>query len=76
MENKPKVPKIRTTLALTQEAQNVMLDNGYCGVRGMGEFFGQLVIDCHARQTRKPTPTEIATELHRLADLLESKRDE
>ena len=48
-----------------------MLDNGYCGVRGMGEFISQLVMDYHARVSRKPTQAEIAQELHKLASLLE-----
>ncbi len=48
-----------------------MLDNGYCGVRGMGEFLSQLVMDYHAKQTRRPTKQEIATELRQLADMLE-----
>ncbi len=48
-----------------------MLDNGYCGIRGMGEFISQLIMDYHAGQTRKPTQAEIAGELRRLADMLE-----
>ena len=48
-----------------------MLDNGYCGMRGMGEFISGLIMDYHARVSRKPSKEEIATELHKLADLLE-----
>ncbi len=48
-----------------------MLDNAYCGMRGMGEFISQLIMDYHARKTHKPTRAELAQELHRLADLLE-----
>ena len=48
-----------------------MLDNGYCGVRGMGEFLSQLVVDYHAKHSRQLTKAEIASELHRLASLLE-----
>ena len=66
-----KTPKVQATLHLTKEAQDAMLDNGYCGVRGMGEFISQLIMDYHARKTHKPTRTEIAAELHRLANLLE-----
>ncbi len=48
-----------------------MLDNGYCGVRGMGEFLSQLVMDYHARVSHKPAQQEIAAELRRLADALD-----
>ena len=48
-----------------------MLDNAYCGIRGMGVFISQLIMDYHARKTHKLTRTEIAAELHRLANLLE-----
>ncbi len=48
-----------------------MLDNGYCGVRGMGEFLSQLVMDYHAKVSRKPTKEEIAQELRLLASMLE-----
>ncbi len=48
-----------------------MLDNGYCGIRGMGEFISQLIMDYHAKQTRRPTKEEIAAELRQLADMLE-----
>ncbi len=48
-----------------------MLDNGYCGVRGMGQFLSGLVMDYHAKQTRQLTQAEIAAELHHLANLLE-----
>ncbi len=72
METKRIKPrKVRATLAITKEAQDLMLDNGYCGVRGMGEFLSQLVVDYHARGSRKPTQAEIAQELHKLASLLE-----
>ncbi len=48
-----------------------MFDHGYCGVRGMGEFLSQLVMEHHTRVSRKPTQTEIAQELHKLASLME-----
>ncbi len=63
--------KVRATLAITKEAQDVMLDNGYASVRTMGVFISQLIMDYHARQTRAPTQQEIAAELRRLADMLE-----
>ncbi len=49
-----------------------MLDNGYCGIRGMGEFISELIMGYHARQTRAPTKQEIAAELRQIADLLEA----
>jgi hypothetical protein len=64
--------KVRATLAITKEAQDVMLDNGYASVRTMGVFISQLIMDYHARQTRAPTKQEIAAELRRLADMLEA----
>ncbi len=69
LSSKPK--RVRTTLSITKEAQDTMLDNGYCGVRGMGEFLSQLVMDYHARVSRKPTKEEIAQELRLLASMLE-----
>ncbi len=48
-----------------------MFDHGYASARGMGMFISQLIVDYHARQTRKPTQAEIAQELHRLASSLE-----
>jgi len=66
-----KTQKVQATLHLTKQAQDTMLDNGYCGMRGMGEFISGLIMDYHARVSRKPSPAEIAAELHRLANLLE-----
>jgi hypothetical protein len=63
--------KVSVTLHITKEAQDTMLDNGYCGIRGMGEFISQLIMDYHAKQTRRPTKQEMAAELRRLADMLE-----
>jgi hypothetical protein len=34
-------------------------------------FISQLIVDYHAKRTRKPTQAEIAQELHKLASLLE-----
>jgi hypothetical protein len=48
-----------------------MFDHGYASARGMGKFLSQLVVDHHARVSRKPSKSEIAAELRRLADLLE-----
>jgi hypothetical protein len=66
-----KQKKVATTLHLTKEAQDTMLDNGYCGIRGMGEFISQLIMEYHAKQTRPLTKHEIAAELRQLADMLE-----
>jgi len=70
-----KPQKVAATLHLTKLAQDVMLDNGYCGVRGMGQFISDLIMDYHAAQKhgppRRATRAEIAAELRRLADLLE-----
>lgn len=72
METKRIKPrKVRATIALTKEAQDIMFDHGYVSARGMGMFLSQLVVDHHARVSRKPTQSEIAAELRRLADLLE-----
>jgi hypothetical protein len=66
-----KTRKVRATIALTKEAQDIMFDHGYVSARGMGMFLSQLVVDHHARVSRKPTKEEIAQELRRLASLLE-----
>jgi hypothetical protein len=63
--------KVPATIHLTQEAQDVMFDHGYASERTRGEFISQLIMDYHARQTRKPTQQEIAAELRQLADMLE-----
>lgn len=67
-QNKP--IKVRITLSITKEAQDLMLDHGYASARTMGTFLSQLVVEHHARQTRQLAPVEIAAELHRLADLI------
>ena len=51
-----KTKKVRTTLAITEEARDTMLDNGYCSERGMGEFLSQLVMEHHARVQAEPKP--------------------
>ncbi len=66
-----KPQKVRASLAITKEAQDLMLDHGYASVRTMGVFISQLIVDHHARVSRKPSKEEIAAELRRLADLLE-----
>ncbi len=66
-----KPQKVQVTTNITKLAQDTMLDHGYCGVRGMGEFISDLVMDFHAKRTRQLTQAEIAAELRRLADLLE-----
>jgi hypothetical protein len=45
--------KVKVTLSMTKEAQDVMLDNGYAGVRGMGEFVSRLVLEYHAEQLKR-----------------------
>jgi hypothetical protein len=76
METKPGKPrKVRVTLSITLQAQDIMLDNGYASSRTMGEFISQLIVDYHAQRTRKPTRAEVAAELHRLADLLAAADD-
>ena len=71
MKTKSSKPtKVSATIHLTAHAQGIMLDH-YCGVRGMGKFISQLIVDHHARVSRKPSKEEIAAELHRLANLLE-----
>ncbi len=66
---KPK--KVQVTTNITKLAQDTMLDHGYCGVRGMGQFLSDLIMDYHRQRTRQLTQAEIAAELHKLADLLE-----
>ena len=66
-----KPQKVQVTTNITKLAQDTMLDHGYCGVRGMGEFISELIMDYHAKRTRQLTQAEIAAELHRLANLLE-----
>jgi hypothetical protein len=57
MSTKPKKPqKVKVTLSITKEAQDIMLDNGYASVRTMGEFISALIVEYHARETSKPTP--------------------
>ncbi len=65
-----KVEKVKATLALTKEAQEVMLVNGYATERTQGDFISMLILAHHARQTRQLTPVEIVQELARLVDLL------
>jgi hypothetical protein len=72
METKRIKPrKVRATIAITKAAQDILFDHGYASQRTVGVFISQLIIDHHARQTRKPSRAEIAQELRRLADLLE-----
>jgi hypothetical protein len=39
--------KVKVMLLMIKEAQDVMLDNGYVGVWGMGEFVSRLVLEYH-----------------------------
>ncbi len=63
--------KVRATLAITKEAQDILFDNGYASQRTVGMFISELIVDYHARQTRKLTQAEIVQELRRLVSLLE-----
>jgi hypothetical protein len=54
MNTKPKkVKKVKVTLSITKEAQDIMLDNGYASARTMGEFISALIVDYHARMRPK-----------------------
>jgi hypothetical protein len=66
-----KPAKVRATLALTKEAQDILFDNGYASQRTVGMFISHLIVDYHAKRTRKLTQAEIAQELRRLVSLLE-----
>jgi hypothetical protein len=63
--------KVRANLAITKEAQDIMFDHGYASQRTVGMFISHLIVDYHARQTRKLTQAEIVQELRRLVSLLE-----
>jgi hypothetical protein len=67
-----KTKRVRTTLSITKQAQDILFDNGYASQRTVGMFISELIMEHHARQTRKPTKEEIAQELRRLADLLDN----
>jgi hypothetical protein len=72
MEDKQiKLIKVRATIAITKEAQDIIFDFGYASQRTIGVFISQLIVAYHARVSRKPTKKEIAQEFHRLASLLE-----
>lgn len=62
--------KVRATLAITKEAQDIMLDNGYCSVRGMGEFISQLIVDYHARRTGAQSKAQLVADICQLVDKL------
>jgi hypothetical protein len=54
MNTKPKkVKKVKVTLSITKEAQDIMLDHGYASARTMGEFISALIVDYHTRETSK-----------------------
>jgi hypothetical protein len=63
--------KVRTNLAITKEAQDILFDHGYASQRTVGMFISHLIVDYHAKRTRKLTQAEIAQELRRLVSLLE-----
>ncbi len=63
--------KVRTNLAITKEAQDILFDHGYASQRTVGMFISHLIVDYHAKRTRKLTQGEIVQELRRLVSLLE-----
>jgi DNA-directed RNA polymerase sigma subunit (sigma70/sigma32) len=70
--NTPQPAKVSVTIHITKAAQNILFDNGYASQRTVGMFISELIMEHHARQTRKPTKEEIAQELHKLADLVDN----
>ncbi len=69
--NTPQPAKVSVTIHITKEAQDILFDHGYASQRTVGMFISHLIVDYHAKRTRKLTQAEIATELHKLASLLE-----
>jgi hypothetical protein len=69
--NSAKPTKVSVTIHITKEAQNILFDNGYASQRTVGMFISELIVDYHAKRTRKLTQAEIAQELRRLVSLLE-----
>jgi hypothetical protein len=81
-QKKPR--KVRTTLSITKQAQDIIFDHGYASERTQGEFISAVIVEYHARRGRKLKTAEIAAqiaqlaaqigdlteELHRLVDLL------
>jgi hypothetical protein len=65
--------KVRMTISLTKQAQDIIFDHGYASARTVGDFISQLIVAHHARVSRKPAPKEIAAELRRLVDVLEQQ---
>lgn len=51
-----KPQKVRTTLSITKEAQDIMLDHGYASARTMGEFISALIVDYHKRTVGSKLP--------------------
>jgi hypothetical protein len=71
MNTKPKkVKKVKVTLSITKEAQDIMLDHGYASSRTMGDFISELIMEHHRRMTGTFTREELAKEIHRLVELL------
>jgi hypothetical protein len=66
----PTTKKVKATLHLTKEAQDIMLDHGYASSRTMGDFISELIVEHHKRMTGTRTPEELTKEIHRLVDLL------
>jgi hypothetical protein len=69
--NTPQPAKVSVTIHITKAAQDILFDHGYASQRTVGMFISQLIVDYHAKRTRKPTKEEIAQELRRLASSLE-----
>ncbi len=79
MDNTTK--KVKATIHLTQDAQDILLDHGYASERTVGAFISQLIVEHHERTLRvisdaPPPPlthAEIVAELRRLVELLDRR---
>ncbi len=79
MDNTTK--KVKATIQLTQEAQDILFDHGYASERTVGAFISQLIVEHHERAQRAqsdaplppPTHAEIVAELRRLVELLDRR---
>jgi hypothetical protein len=73
--------KVKATIHLTQEAQDIIFDHGYASERTMGAFISNLIVEHHERMLRTksdappppPTHAEIVAELRRLVELLDRR---
>jgi hypothetical protein len=79
MDNSTK--KVKATIHLTQDAQDILFDHGYASERTVGAFISQLIVEHHERMQRAksdeppppPTHAEIVAELRRLVELLDRR---